>query len=152
MNCFYPMLKISCLVFRRTFRVFHCFLFSFVFVFFSYFYFSFFSFLFVFISFCFHFSRCIFTVCVIPANALRYFLPYSPSWHLTQSAFTKASLVPTVLPWRLQDLPLVVKTQTQPICWIELHSVEQLYDKYETLFELIKICWYITCGQEFDKF
>ena len=51
------------------------------------------------------------------------FLPYTPSSHLAQPAFIKASLGAAVVPWRLQGLPLSFETQTEPICLFESRSV-----------------------------
>ena len=152
MNRFSLMLKNSYFVFRRTHRVFHFFLCSFLFVFISSrFHLFSFLFLFDFTFFCFRFFRCFFTVCVVTTNAtdlrerftIRHFcLTLLPaSWNLAQSAFIKAFLRPTVLPWRLQGLLFRFKTQTWSICWFEPGNFRQFYDKYGTLFEFFKICW-----------
>ena len=53
------------------------------------------------------------------------FLPYPPSRHLTRPAFIKAFLGAPVLPWRLQGLPLMLKTQTRSVCLFESQSVHQ---------------------------
>ena len=66
---------------------------------------------------CYGFGRAFFT--------LRRFLPYTPSRHLAQPVFIKASLGPAVQPWRLQGLLLRFETQTRSICLFELPSVQQ---------------------------
>ena len=54
-----------------------------------------------------------------------HFLLHTPFWHLAQPAFIKASLEPAVQPWMLQGLSLKFKTQNQPICLFESHSILQ---------------------------
>ena len=44
-------------------------------------------------------------------------------WH--KLLLSRLPWEPAVLPWRLQGLPLRFKTQTQPICLFESHSVQQ---------------------------
>ena len=55
----------------------------------------------------------------------RRFLLYTPSQHLSQPSFIKASLGPPALPQRLHGLPLRFETRARPICLFESHSVQQ---------------------------
>ena len=55
---------------------------------------------------------------------LKRVLPYSPSRHLAQPAFIKASLGASSSSLKVSDLPLSFETQTRPICLFESHSVQ----------------------------
>ena len=55
---------------------------------------------------------------------LKHVLPYSPSRHLAQPAFIKASLGASSSSLKVSDLPLSFETQTRPICLFESHSVQ----------------------------
>ena len=136
-------------------------MFPFPFVFISCrFYFFSFSFFLVFISSCHRFLRCFhcylhfFTLLFLHCCCyyceryalertfltLQCFLLYTPSRHMAQPAFMKASLGLKVQPWMLQGFPLRYETQTWSISYFELHSVQHLNYKYGTLFKLVKIC------------
>ena len=89
-----------------------------------------------FTNFCYRvcFFSCTSFLCCCTASAtalgelfftLRRFLPYTPSRHLAQPVFIRASLGPEVQPWKLQGLLLRFETQTRPICLFELPSVQQ---------------------------
>ena len=105
----------SCFYFFRCFRVF-----SLLIAFFHFTVSSLFVRYFVFVLLyrkCYGFERAFFN--------LRRFLPSTPSQHLVQPAFIKASQRPAVQPWRLQDLPRRFETQTLPIFLFESYSVQQ---------------------------
>ena len=87
---------------------------------------------------------CFYTVVVAVPRVLRIWesVFYSQAFFFLKLllAFIKVSLRPLVLPWRLQGFPLMFETQTWPIGIFESRSVRQLYDKWGTLFKLVKIC------------
>ena len=125
---------------------FHSFLFLFLLVFVSS-HFHFFSFLLflVFISSCYRFFRCFhcwlhlltslflhFCCCYRECYGfetafliLKRYLLYTPSQHLAQTGFIKASLGLTVQPSRLKGSPPRFEKQTRPICLFKSHSVWQ---------------------------
>ena len=57
----------------------------------------------------------------------------------------------TVLPWRLQGFSLW-EIQLHSDCLFESHSGTQVYYQYRALFKLVKICWQITCGEDYNKY